>query len=248
MGPGGIKAVYAVNEGAFGNVQYRVFTDPGGLSITRGELNDPPSWTGVLRLSAQEGNNNETRLDSGPNGIYLSYLHNEPTDNSVRVRQFNSADNTFGAPTAVEGPDPIENSGIGESMHSLDGSGRLHVVWRSLFDGNRLRYTRSDVTGANFSVPATLATQETFFDPMVEAGGDGNGFAVWRAAAARSASCRSIPSRSRERRAVPADPEGRAARIPRGPSQAIWASATRRSLPARAPRSPSPRARPASPR
>ena len=46
VGPGGVKAVYAVNEGAFGNVQYRVFTDPGGLSITAGELNDPRAGPG----------------------------------------------------------------------------------------------------------------------------------------------------------------------------------------------------------
>jgi hypothetical protein len=185
VAPGGIKAVYAVNEGAFGNVQYRVFADPDGTAtITAAQLNAntagvPTNWTGINSLSAPEGDSDETRLDSGPNGIYLSYRHNQPGDDSIRVRQFDSTANTFGAPTPVEGADAIENNGIGESMHSQDASGRLHVVWRSLYDGNRLRYTRSDVTGANFSTPANLATRETFFDPMVEAGSDGNGFAVW---------------------------------------------------------------------
>jgi hypothetical protein len=187
VAPGGVKAVYAVNEGLFGNVQYRVFTDPDGTAtITAAQLNAntmgvPTYWTGVMSLSAQEGNNNETRLDSGNSGLFLSYRHGETGDPSIRVRKFDSSSNAFGPPTSVEGSDPIENAGIDDSMHSQDGSGRLHVVWRSLYDGNRLRYTRSDTAGANFSTPGTLAAGESFFSPMVEAGNDGNGFAVWRA-------------------------------------------------------------------
>jgi len=180
VGPGGVKAVYAVND--LEAVQYRVFTDPDGTAtITAPQLNTSTNWSAVTPLANPEGDNDETRLDSGPNGISLTYRYNQPTDNHIRLRMFDSATSTFGDAQSIEGPDRIEDSGIGESMHSQDASGRLHVVWRSLYDGNRLRYTRSDATGANFSTPATLATQETFFDPMVEAGADGNGFAVWRA-------------------------------------------------------------------
>ncbi len=184
--PGGVKAVYAVND--LDDVQYWVFTDPSGTAtITRDELNDNTpafdNWGdagGVKFLSAPEGNNDETRLDSGPNGIYLTYRYSQPTENQIRLRRFDSTTGTFGAATSIEGPNAIENSGIGESMHSQDVSGRLHVVWRSLYDGNRLRYTHSDVAGASFTPAANLATRETFFSPMVEAGPAGTGFAVWR--------------------------------------------------------------------
>ena len=105
--------------------------------------------------------------------------------------------------TYIEGTDPIDdNSGIEDPNHSQDGSGRLHVVWRTLYDGGRLRYTRSDDGGATFSPAANLATKETFFDPIVEAAPSRHG--VRRVAAAtarrRSASSRSTRSRSRPRR------------------------------------------------
>ena len=54
------------------------------------------------------------------------------------------------------------------------------MVWRTLYDGNRLRYTHSDSSGANFTAAANLATRETFLSPQVEAGPDGTGFAAWR--------------------------------------------------------------------
>jgi hypothetical protein len=53
-------------------------------------------------------------------------------------------------------------------------------VWRSLFDGNRLRYRRSDDGGTTFTAAANLAARETFLSPRVEAGPSGSGFAAWR--------------------------------------------------------------------
>ena len=176
----GSKAVYAVND--LDTVRYRVFTNPpmpAGLSA--GELNGSGNWSASpLLLPGAEGNNDETHVSSGPNGIYLTYRFGTPTENRIGLRNFDSASGTFGGASYIEGADPIEDNGIGLSNHSQDASGRLHAVWRSLHDSGRLRYTHSDTTGTNFTAPANLATRETFLDPVVEAGPDGNGFAVWR--------------------------------------------------------------------
>ena len=43
-----------------------------------------------------------------------------------------------------------------------------------------MRYTRSEDGGTSFAAAANLALRESFQDPLVEAGSDGNGFAVWR--------------------------------------------------------------------
>jgi hypothetical protein len=179
VAPGGVKAVYAVND--LDDVQYRVFTDPGGTAtITAAELNVLGNWTAVTALSAPEGNNDETMLGSGPNGLYLTYRYGTPGENRIGLRKFNATTNTFGAASYIEGPDPIENNSLQESHHSQDAMGRLHVVWRTLHDGNRLRYRRSDNGGATFTPAANLATRESFFSPKVEAGPAGTGFAVWR--------------------------------------------------------------------
>jgi hypothetical protein len=172
------KAIYAVNN--LDDVEYRVFTNASPPGVSAAELNNTLYWSAPKYLPAPEGNNDETRLGSGPNGMYLTYRYGQPTENRIGLRKFDFTTSTFGMPVYVEGADPIENSGIGESMHSQDAGGRLHVVWRSLYDGNRLRYTHSDTGGANFTAAANLAMRETFLSPMVEAGPTGTGFAVWQ--------------------------------------------------------------------
>jgi hypothetical protein len=173
------KAVYAVND--LHNVEYRVFTNPSPPGVTAAELNNGTYWGTTQSLSAPEGNNDETHLSARlSGGLYLTYRYKQATENRIGLRKFNYSTSTFGPASYIEGSDPIENSSLGESSHSQDASGRLHVVWRTLYDGNRLRYTHSDTSGANFTAAANLATRETFFSPQVEAGPDGNGFAAWR--------------------------------------------------------------------
>ena len=174
---GGDKAVYVVNN--LDVVEYRRFDGPSNPpSIV--DLNQDASWWPTQFLSGAEGNDDETRLSSGPSGLYLTYRYGQPTENRVGLRKFDAATQTFGSASYIEGSDPIENSGLAESFHSQDASGRLHVVWRTLYDANRLRYTRSDDGGATFTPAANLASRETFFSPMVEAGPSGTGFAAWR--------------------------------------------------------------------
>jgi hypothetical protein len=176
-GPDASTVVHAIDD--LHAVKYAVFTDPATAGITPAELNNPANWVSKL-LAAPEGENSETHLSSGSNGVLLSYRYFVPNDNRIGLRRFDGATDTFGPPLYVEGTNSIDNNGADYPHHSQDGSGRIHVVWRSLHGGGRLRYTRSDDGGVSFSPVANLATSETFQEPIVEASPAGTGFAVWR--------------------------------------------------------------------
>jgi hypothetical protein len=175
-GPDAQTVVHALDD--LDAVKYAVFSDPAPAGITPEELNAPPNWTSKL-LPAPEGDNSETHLSSGANGVLLSYRYFVPNNNRIALRRFDAATDTFGAPLYVEGTNSIDNNSADYPHHAQDGSGRIHVVWRSLHGGGRLRYTRSDDGGASFSPVANLATSESFQDPIVEASPAGTGFAVW---------------------------------------------------------------------
>jgi len=151
-----------------------------GASLSVASVNNAPNWSTNLTLPAPEGDNGDTALNSGPNGIYLTYLYFVPNNGRVGLRHFDPATNTFGGPIYIEGSDPIDDPiGFGEPNSFQDPAGRIHVVWESQYKDNRLRYTVSDTSGANFSTPATLAAHEDFLTPEVSAGADGQGFATW---------------------------------------------------------------------
>jgi hypothetical protein len=178
------KAVHVVNS--LDSVRFAYLTDP---TPTAAELNTLPTspladneWHTGNALPSPEGDNDETHLSVGPNGIFLSYEFFVPNNSRLGVRKFDPATNSFGSPVYAEGPDAIDNNSLDYPNHSQDPSGRLHFVWRTLHDDNRLRYTRSDDGGATFSPAANLAIKETFIDPIVESGpaGSGPGFAVWK--------------------------------------------------------------------
>jgi hypothetical protein len=168
------RTVWAVSDLDTIKFAYRADATP-----TATELNNVANWQTEKLLPGAEGDNDETHLSTGPNGILLSYKWFVANDNRVGLRKFDATTNTFGAPTYVEGPDPIDNNSLDYPNHSQDGSGRLHFVWRSLYDDGRLRYTRSDDGGATFTPVANLAMKESFFDPIVEASPAGTGFAAW---------------------------------------------------------------------
>lgn len=168
------RAVFAVSDLDTVKYAYRADATP-----TATEFNAVVNWQIDRVLSGPEGDNDETHLSSGPNGIFLTYRWFVPNDNRVGLRKFDPVGNTFSSPAYIEGADPIDNNSLDYPNHSQDASGRIHVVWRSLHDDGRLRYTRSDDGGATFTPVANLAMKETFIDPIVEAGPTGTGFAVW---------------------------------------------------------------------
>lgn len=169
------RAVHAVSQG-LNTVRYAYRADD---SPTAAELNNAANWQKNQFLSGAEDNNDDTHLSTGSNGIFLSYTWSRASDSRVGLRKFDPVTNTFGGPTYVDGAGAIDDSGLGHSYHSQDSSGRIHVAWRTLFSGNRLRYTRSDDGGATFTPPANLASGESFTEPIVEAAASGTGFAVW---------------------------------------------------------------------
>jgi hypothetical protein len=179
-GPTAGKAVHALTNNS-GTVRYAVFNDPAAAPVTEAELNVLGNWDTSNALSGAEPDNADTHLSSGGNGVLLSYLSTFGVgDVRVAFRRLDAATDTFGSPAYVQGPSPIDGNGLAFPHHSQDAGNRIHFVWRTLHDGGRLRYSRSDDGGATFSAPANLALRESFQDPLVEAGAAGTGFAAWR--------------------------------------------------------------------
>lgn len=188
--PGSNKLVAATND--LEVVKYGVYN---GLSASPAAINTDANWAIDRNLPGAEPDNGDTALNSGPNGVYLSYLYFVANDNRVGLRRFDSATNSFGGPLYIEGTSPIDNSSLQEPDSFQDPSGRIHAVWSSLYGGGRLRYTVSDTGGGSFTPVANLATGETFNEPEVAAGPDGRGFATW------------TPNVSGAIRIVPLDPQ-----------------------------------------
>jgi hypothetical protein len=172
--PGTEKLVAAVND--LDVVKYGVFKGP-TLSVPN--INNVLNWETDKTLESPEADNSDTALNSGPNGVFLSYRNFVAGDTHIGLRRFSSASNTFALPFYVEGPDPIENNSLEEPDSFQDPSGRIHVLWSSLYDGGRLRYTVSGTGGTDYSTVATLAKSESFHEPEIAAGADGKGFATW---------------------------------------------------------------------
>lgn len=171
--PGLNKLVYAVSNLAV--VKTAVYNGP---SLTAAAIMTQGSWTTDRLLPSAEAENDETDLNAGPSGVWLTYLNKVTLDPHFAIRRFDTGTDTFGAPRYLESAGAIDTD-VGYPSSSQDASGRVHGVWRTLHDTGRLRYVRSDTTGATFSEPANLAAGETFIDPEVAAGPDGNGWAVW---------------------------------------------------------------------
>ena len=168
------------------------------------DANTLAKWQSGKFLPAPEGDNDETHLSSGPNGVFLSYRNFVPNDDHVGLRRFDDATDTFGAPTYVEGANTIDNDGVNYPYHSQDSAGRLHFVWRTLYDGMRLRYTRSDDGGATWTPASQPGGQGIVLRP--DCRGRAGGHAALRSGASTRparrlfASLRSIPSSRRTRR------------------------------------------------
>jgi hypothetical protein len=184
------KLVAATND--LDVVKYGVYV---GDSLVAGDINSDIGWVIDETLPSPEPDNSDTALNSGPNGVYLTYRYFVAGDTHIGLRRFDPGTNKFGGPTYLEGPDPIENNSVQEPDSFQDPSGRIHVVWTSLFGGGRLRYTVSNTSGGSFSTTATLAKSEGFNEPEVAAGADGRGFATW------------TPGSTGAIRVVPLDPQ-----------------------------------------
>jgi hypothetical protein len=167
------KLVAATND--LEVVKFGVYNGPGTVV----GINTVGNWSIDGTLPSPEPDNSDTALNSGPNGVFLSYEYFVANDSRIGLRRFDPVTNTFGGPTYVEGGDAIDDNSLDYPDSFQDASGRIHVAWRSLYGGGRLRYRVSDPTGGNFTAAANLATAENFHEPEIAAGGDGRGFATW---------------------------------------------------------------------
>lgn len=173
-------------------VKYGVFT---GALLNVPTINDPTKWEVDKTLGGAEGDNRDTSLASGPNGVTMTYLETQSSPDRIGLRRYDSGSNTFGGPAYVDGDDPVDDKGLQEPDSFQDPAGRIHVAWVSLHDGGRLRYRVSDAAGNNFTAAANLAASEGFHEPELAAGGDGKGFATW------------TPGSTGAIRVVPLDPQ-----------------------------------------
>lgn len=188
--PGSNKMVAATND--LETIKYGVYN---GAPPNQVSVNNSANWLVNRTLVGAEPDNSDSALNSGPNGAFLSYLYFVANDSRIGLRRFDPGTNSFGPPTYVEGPDPIDNNSLQEPDSFQDPAGRIHLVWSSLYDGGRLRYRVSDIAGGTFTAAANLARSETFNEPEVAAGIDGRGFVTW------------TPSVSGPIRVVPIDPQ-----------------------------------------
>lgn len=187
--PGTKKLVAATND--LEEVKYGVYV---GDSLIAADINAAIGWQSDKTLSGAEGDNSDTSLGAGPNGVTLTYLEAQSTPDRIGLRRFDFASNSFGGPVYVDGEDPIDDNPH-EPDSFQDAAGRIHVVWGSLYGGGRLRYRVSDSAGNNFTATANLATSETFTQPEIAAGAGGGGFVTW------------TPGTSGAIRVVPIDPQ-----------------------------------------
>jgi hypothetical protein len=171
---GTTKLVAATND--LEVVKYGVYK---GSPLSAANINNVANWEVDKTLPSPEPDNSDTALNSGPNGVYLTYRNFVAGDTHIGLRRFDPATNTFGGATFIEGSNPIDDASLGTPDSFQDPSGRIHVVWTTLYEGGRLRYAVSDPSGANFSAAGTLASSEGFYEPELAAGADGHGFAVW---------------------------------------------------------------------
>ena len=113
-GPGGDQGRLCGQRGAFGNVQYRVFTDPSGTrasprpSSTRHMRG--PNWAGDQRpVRRRRATTTRPASDSGPNGVYLTYRYGPADRQHASACASSTRRRTpSGRPTYIEGPDPID--------------------------------------------------------------------------------------------------------------------------------------------
>ncbi len=171
--PGTTRLIAAVND--LHAVRFAVSTGAGTVAA----LNNAANWLVGRALSAPEPDTEATALSAGPAGVFLTYESRIAGVTRVGLRRFDPVTSGFGAPAYVEGDDPIDRQTLGLPESFQDPAGRLHVLWRVLFRGNRLRYRVSTPGGTAFTSAGNLAAREPFVAPDLAAGADGEGFAVW---------------------------------------------------------------------
>ena len=156
-----VVAYWDFNSGVPNHVDYTAYKGSG-------DYNSGANWTAPAPVAA--GSN--TRIASGPAGLFLMYQSGAPGQSHYFVRKYTGAG--FGPAVDIAGQ---ENGNVNAFFE--DGSGRLHAVW-SLSSG-ALRYTASP-DGVHWGAALTAATDTAGIYHVKEAvAPDAKGWAVWDA-------------------------------------------------------------------
>ena len=175
-GPRAERLVYASSD--LFSIRTATYNGP-DLAAT--SLMDAGHWTTDQQLPTPESGVREPHLTAGAGGVWLTYAQKIPLDDHVRVRRFDAAGNSFGAPRSLESTADTADATIDGVSSSQDASGRVHVVWQTHLTTSLLRYTRSDAGGGTFAAPGTLATgTEDYEHPYVATGPDAAGWIAWQ--------------------------------------------------------------------
>jgi hypothetical protein len=159
-------------------------------SGTPASLNVASNWTSASFI---EGGDEEVKLATGVNGLYLAY---QGADDSLLVRHYNGLDG-WEAPVTVAGPHATQIS------ISEDAAGIVHLAWLNPESGELHYAYGHDATNTSFSRPQTLEVGEAR-ETSVATDAAGLGWVVWREA-------------SGEARAIPVEPGEPALPVPPAP-------------------------------
>jgi hypothetical protein len=170
--PGQNQLVAASNDLAA--AAYTVFS---GI-LTPTLINNVANWSGPQPPPGGPVDDDETALGAAGGGTFLVYKRFVPNDNRVIVHKYDPASRTFGAPAAIEGASVIDDSSADYTDVAVDSLGP-QVIWRTLYDGGRLRYRRSTDGGATWGPVLNIALRDTFVDPEIAVAPGGSGFATW---------------------------------------------------------------------
>jgi hypothetical protein len=146
------------------NVYWRQWTGSG-------DVNNSASWSPITQLDIANIDAN-TRLASGPSGIYVAYNTGSPGAQRTVERRFTGSG--WGAPNTLADP------GVNNFDFAEDPAGALHFVYANSAGG--LGYRFSTTPGdSSFSAPQTLFAGPPFSDYInVRLGvGTGSGLATW---------------------------------------------------------------------
>ena len=153
--------------GDFSTLQWSRYAGP--VPATLDTLNAPANWTTPEPVGPRSAANTESRLASGPGGVYLGYEVDSGAGSAdFVVRRFTGSG--WGAPAVVA-------AGASKPDLHEDPSGRLHALWTDT-SGLRYRYTTNEANTA-WSAPQTVVTGESFGFPRLAVNASGNGWAVW---------------------------------------------------------------------
>ena len=171
--PGTNKLIAAAND--FQTIRYAVYTGAGAAA----SINDPVNWLLDRPLVSPRPGHRGHGAQRRPQRRLPVLRLPPPGPLPGRSSPVRPGHEHVRRPRYLQGDDPIDRQTLGLPRSFQDPAGRIHLVWRVLFDDNRLRYRVSDPGAGTFTPAANLALRERFVDPQVAAGADGKGFALW---------------------------------------------------------------------